>query len=557
MFRLVALAVLFARVAGSAATSAEPAIRFEEIAAKAGLRFELQNGEAGGFHQIELTLGGVAALDYDNDGCADVFFTNGAAIPSLRKNAPKFSNRLFRNNCDMTFTDVTAEAGVAGEGYSMAVAAGDLDNDGFTDLFVAGVKGNYLYRNLGNGRFADATKSTGLGALDPAFGQRWAVSAGWFDYDNDGWLDLFVSNYVVWDAVGEPRCGTPERQYYCHPNAYPGLPNQLFHNNRDGSFSDVSQSSGIGAHAGKGMGVCFADIDGDGFTDVFVANDSVRGQLFHNQGNGKFTEIGLEAGVALRDDGHAIAGMGADFRDLDNDGKPDLIVSGILNDSFLLFRNLGGKSGFEDYAQRTGLLMSTRQLTGWSLGMYDFDNDGWKDMFFALAHLMQLDRYLGRQAALPNRIYRNIEGKRLDDVSAGAGADFQPAASHRGAAFADFDNDGRMDAVVTAVNGPAKLFHNVTASRSHWLAIRLRGVRSNRQGLGASVYVHLADGRGLYNHATTAVGYASSSEPLVRFGLGANTVAERVEIHWPGGRRQKLTNVAADQIVEIAEETQP
>ncbi|MFN0104964.1 MAG: CRTAC1 family protein [Bryobacteraceae bacterium] len=551
MFRFVALVMVFAGVAGSAAAP-RPPIRFEEIAAKSGLRFELQNGEAGGFHQIELTLGGVAVLDYNNDGCTDVFFTNGAAIPSLRKTSPKFSNRLFRNNCGMKFTDVTAEAGVAGEGYSMAVAAGDLDNDGFTDLFVAGVKGNALYRNLGNGRFADATERAGLAGLG-----SWAVSAGWLDYDNDGWLDLFVANYVVWDAGQEPRCGTPERQYYCHPNAYRGLPNQLFHNNRDGSFSDVSKASGIGGHIGKGMGVSFADIDGDGLTDIFVANDSVRGLLFHNRGNGKFEEIGLEAGVALRDDGHAIAGMGADFRDLDNDGKPDLLVSGILNDSFLLFRNLGGKKGFEDYAQRTGLLMSTRQLTGWSLGMYDFDNDGWKDLFFALAHLMQLDRYLGREAALPNRVYRNIEGTSLEDVSPGAGAGFQSAASHRGAAFADFDNDGRMDAVVSVVNGPARLFHNITAGKSHWLGIRLRGVRSNLQGLGAAVRVHLADGRDLYNHASTAVGYASSSEPVVRFGLGANRAAELVEIRWPGGGVQTLANVAADRIVEIAEEARP
>ena len=536
MFRLIAIAVLCSSAAASA-------IRFEEIAARAGLRFELQNGEAGGFHQIELTLGGVAAFDYNNDGCVDVFFTNGAEIPSLRKTGAKFSNRLFRNNCDLTFRDVTAEAGLAGEGYSMAVAAGDFDNDGFADLFVAGVKGNTLYRNLGKGRFAPV--------LLPKSETRWAVSAGWFDYDNDGWLDLFVANYVEWDAAKEPRCGSPERQYYCHPNAYRGLPNQLLHNNRDGSFTDVSLESGIGRQIGKGMGVAFSDMDGDGFTDIFVANDSVRGLLFRNQGNGKFEEIGLEAGVALRDDGHAIAGMGADFRDLDNDGRPDLLVSGILNDSFLLFRNLGGRNGFEDLAQRSGLLMSTRQLTGWSLGIFDFDNDGWKDSFFSLAHLLQLDRYLGRESALPNRVYRNVEGKRLEDVSAGPA--FQGAALHRGAAFADFDNDGRVDVVVSAVNGPAKLFHNIGPGKDHWLGIRLRGVRSNRQGLGARVHVRLADGRDLYNHATTAVGYASSSEAVVRFGLGPSVV-ESVEILWPGGGVQKLDKVAVDRIVEITED---
>ncbi len=550
----------FNAYAGSAVTS--PSIRFEEVAAKSGLRFELRNGATGQFNQIELTAGGVAVLDYNNDGCMDIFFTNGAAIPSLRKTGPEYYNRLFRNNCDMTFTDVTAEAGLAGEGYSIAVSIGDFDNDGFQDIFVAGVKRNILYRNLGNGRFADITAKAGLAGKDSKFGNMWAVSAGWLDYDNDGWLDLFVSNYVAWDAATAPRCGTPQQKFYCHPKVYEGLPGQLFHNNRDGTFTDVSQSSGIGRHIGKGMGVAFADIDGDGLTDIFVANDSVRNFLFRNQGDGTFQEIGLEAGVALREDGFAIAGMGADLRDFDNDGKPDLVVSGILHDSFMLFRNLGGGiglgyAGFEDYGQRTGLTMATRQFTGWSLGMYDFDNDGWKDLFFALSHLSQLERYLGSDSALPNRVFRNDGGKRFEDVSAGAGPEFQQAAMHRGVAFADFDNDGRIDAVVTVVNGPAKLFHNVTGGDAHWLAIRLRGRRANRQGLGATVHVHLPDGRDLYNHATTAVGYASSSEALVRFGLGTNRVAESVEIHWPGGGVQRMANVPAGHIVDVAEEVKP
>ncbi len=549
MSRLIGLALLFGGLAGPAAKPS--GIRFEEVAAKSGLRFELRNGASGEFHQIELTAGGVAVLDYNNDGCTDIFFTNGAAIPSLRKTGPEFSNRLFRNNCDMTFTDVTAEAGLAGEGYSIAASVGDFDNDGYPDLFVAGVNRNLLYRNLGNGRFADVTAKAGVG------GNRWAVSAGWFDYDNDGWLDLFVSNYVAWDAATAPRCGTPEEKFYCHPKAYAGLPGQLFHNNHDGTFSDVSEASGIARHIGKGMGVAFADVDGDGLTDLFVANDSVRNFLFHNRGDGTFQEMGLEAGVALREDGFAIAGMGADLRDFDNDGKPDLVVSGILNDSFLLFRNLGGMKGFEEASQRTGLLLGTRQFTGWSLGMYDFDNDGWKDLFFALSHLSQLDRYLGRDSALANRVFRNVGGKRFEDVSAGAGAAFQEAAMHRGVAFADFDNDGRVDAVVTVINGPAKLFRNVSTGDSHWLALRLRGRRANRQGLGAAVNVHLADGRDLANHATTAVGYASSSEPLVRFGLGSSQVVERLEIHWPGGGVQRLTNVAADRIVDVVEDAKP
>jgi len=543
-------------LAGSAGTAPPPAktqapIRFEEVAAKSGLRFELRNGATGQFHQIELTGGGVAVLDYNNDGCQDIFFTNGAAIPGLKKTGPEFYNRLFRNNCDMTFTDVTADAGLAGEGYSNAVAAADFDNDGFTDIFVAGVDGNTLYRNLGNGHFVDITAKAGLAG--PGARKMWSVSAGWLDYDNDGWLDLFVSNYVVWDAAHEPHCGTAAQPFYCHPNVYKGLPGQLFHNNRDGTFTDVSRISGIGGHIGKGMGVAFADFDGDGFTDIFVANDSVRGFLFHNRGDGTFEETGLEAGVALREDGVAIAGMGVDFRDFDNDGRPDLVISGIINDSFQLFHNSGAGNGFDDYAQRTGLLMGTRQLTGWSLGMYDFDNDGWKDLFFALSHLADLGRYLGRDSALPNHVFRNVEGKTFEDVSATAGGGFQLPAMHRGVAFGDFDNDGRVDAVVSVVNGPAKLFHNVGTGGGHWLALKLRGTHSNREGLGAAVTVHLHDGRTLYNHATTSVGYASSSESLVRFGLGSNTNVEWLEVRWPGGGRQRIRDVRGDRIVDLVE----
>jgi hypothetical protein len=532
-------------------------IRFEEIAGKAHLDFQLKNAASGQFHQVELMAGGVAAFDFNNDGCMDVFFTNGATIPELRKAGPEFFNRLYRNNCDGTFTDVTAKAGVGGEGYSMAVATADFDNDGFCDIFVAGVNRNILYRNRGDGSFEDVTAKAGLSGIDPKRGKMWSISAGWFDYDNDGGLDLFVSNYVAWDPATEPSCGSPGSRIYCHPNSYPGLPNQLFHNNRDGTFTDVSESSGIARHIGKGMGVAFADLDGDGFTDVFVANDSVRHFLFHNQGDGTFREIGLEAGIALREDGAAIAGMGADFRDFDNDGLPDLVVSGMINDGFLLFRNLGKRSLFEEFGQRSGLLMGTRQLTGWSLGMYDFDNDGWRDLFFALSHFPAMDRYIGRNSALPNRVFRNLEGRRFEDVSASAGADFQKPAMHHGAAFADFDNDGRIDAVVTTLDGRAKLFHNITTGGRHWLAVKLRGRRSNRQGLGAKVRVTLPDGRMLFGHATTSVGYASSSEPLVRFGLGTDSSVKRIEVRWPGRGTQVIDNVKCDRVVEIEEAVSP
>ena len=528
-------------------------IGFEDIAKKAGLNFTLKNSAAGQYRQVELMPGGVAVLDYNNDGCQDIFFTNGAALPSLVKSTPAFSNRLFRNNCDATFTDVTAQAGLAGEGYSMAVAVGDFNNDGFADIFVAGVNRNILYRNRGNGTFEDITAKAGLSGVDPKYGKLWSVSAGWLDYDNDGLLDLFVSNYVRWDPLREKPCGPPEHRLYCHPDNYAGSPNQLFHNNGDGTFTDVSVRSGIAAHIGKGMGIAFADFDGDGFTDVFVANDSIRNFLFRNRGDGTFEEMGLTAGVALADHGNPIAGMGTDFRDYNNDGRPDVVVTGMVNDTYLLFRNLGGKLMFDDDTMRSGVARATNQLTGWGMGLFDFDNDGWKDLFFANSHFPQLNRYLGTASELRNSLLRNSGKGRFEDVSAGAGRDFQSKALYRGAAFGDFDNDGRVDVVVTALNAPAKLFRNTTAHAGHWLAIKLVGTQSNRDGLGARLVVTTADGTKLYNHATTSVGYASSSEKLVRFGLGARDHVNSIVVYWPSGKVQQVENVAGDRIVEIKE----
>ncbi len=548
--RLLIWLVLWQWVALSAA---DTQIRFEEIAKKAGLNFTLKNAASGHYRQIELMPGGVAALDYNNDGCTDIFFTNGAAVPSLRKTAPEFSNRLFRNNCDSTFTDVTAKAGVAGEGYSMAAAVADFDNDGFADLFIAGVNRNILYRNRGDGTFEDITNKAGIGGVDPKYGKMWSVSAGWFDYDNDGRLDLFVSNYVRWDPLKEKECGPPDHRLYCHPGNYAGTPNQLFHNNGDGTFTDVSRSSGIAEHIGKGMGLSFADFDGDGFIDVFVANDSIRNFLFRNKGNGTFEEVGLQAGVALADHGNAIAGMGTDFRDYNNDGLPDLVVTGMVNDTYLLFRNRGGKHLFEDNTISSGLARLTNQITGWGMGMFDFDNDGWKDLFFANSHFPQLNRYLGTQSELANSVLRNLGNGRFEDASKTAGPDFLAKALYRGAAFADFDNDGRVDVVVTALNAPAKLFRNTTPGTGHWLAVKLIGGKSNRDGLGAKICLTLADGRKLYNHAATSVGYASSSEKLVRFGLAAQDRATAIEVQWPGGRTQIMQNVAVDHVLEIRE----
>ncbi|HJT87374.1 MAG TPA: CRTAC1 family protein [Bryobacteraceae bacterium] len=526
-------------------------IRFEDIAAQAGLKFNLQNGAVGEYHQPELMAGGVAVLDFDNDGCMDIFFTNAATMPGLEKSGPQYFNRLFRNDCHGGFTDVTDKAGLRGEGYSMGVAVADYDNDGFPDIFVAGLNRNILYHNRRDGTFEDVTGKARLKGIDPHYGKLWSVAAAWVDIDNDGWLDLVVSNYVQWDPRNEPRCGTPQRPAYCHPSAYRGAPGQLFRNNGDGTFTDITESSGIGALIGKGMGLAVADYDGDGLMDIYVANDTEPNFLFHNLGHGKFEEVAMLAGAAFDDDGRAVAGMGVDFRDFDNDGRPDLALTTNLNDTFPLFRNTGASPLFEDITARAGLAIPTRRLTGWGMGLYDFDNDGLKDLFTANGHFPVSDPAI--DMSLPNSVFRNRGDGRLEDVSKSAGPDFQFPGQYRGAAFADFDNDGRIDVVVSNGAGPARLFRNITPHPGHWLALKLTGTHSNRDGIGARVTVTLPSGRKLYNHCTTSVGYASSSEPLVRFGLGPETSVKLIEIRWPSGRLQQLPAVPPDRISPVRE----
>ncbi|MEO8128227.1 MAG: CRTAC1 family protein [Bryobacteraceae bacterium] len=510
-------------------------IAFEDVTKKAGIDFVLRNAATGDKHLIETMAGGVAVLDFDNDGKPDIYFVNGAG----------FNNCLFRNNGDGTFRDVTAAAGVSGSGFGMGAAAGDFDNDGFADLFVVGVHGNILYRNRGNGRFEDVTKRAGLGVIGPA---KWAVAAGWFDYDNDGRLDLFVVNYVKWDPASEPFCGDAARNYrtYCHPKHYAGLPNSLYHNNGDGTFSDVSQASGIGTHIGKGMGLAFADYDGDGLVDVFVANDTVPNFLFHNDGNGRFTERGMRAGVAINDDGRALSSMGVEFRDINNDGRPDLFMTALANETFPLFFGLE-KGLFEDVTYRTRLGVGSLAISGWGTGAYDFDNDGWKDLFAAAGDVQDnTELFSSRKSHQTSTVFRNAAGRGFDALPVG------PAGLHRGAAFADFDGDGRMDAVVTRLNEPAELYRNVSPNQNHWLRLRLIGTSSNRDANGAAIHLTTRSGE-QWNHVTSSVGYASSSELAVHFGLGGDTVAQSVDIRWPSGKRQTLTNVMADFYLTVTE----
>ncbi|MCX6597115.1 MAG: CRTAC1 family protein [Acidobacteria bacterium] len=520
-------------------------IRFEETSARAGLKVTVRNGATGKFHLVELMPGGLAVIDFDADGCPDLFFTSGAALPGLEKTSGQ-ENRLYRNDCRGNFTDVTAKAGVGGSGYSMAPAVADFNNDGFPDLFVAGVHRNLLYRNRGDGTFDDITAAAGFGGS-----KNWSIAAGWFDADNDGWLDLFVSNYVHWDPATEKPCGLAGQLFYCHPDQYAGQTHQLFRNNRDGTFTDISAASGISRVTGKGMGVAIADYDGDGRMDVLVVNDSLRSFLFRNRGDGKFDERALEDGIALGENGRPIASMGVDFRDLDNDGRPDAVVTGMVNDSFQYFHNQGAPLYFEDASSASGLALATRSLTGWGAVVADFDNDGWKDLFFANSHFPRLGSLMGLKAQLPNRVFRNRDGGRFEDASAASPA-LASAAFYRGAVAADFDGDGRVDVVVTALGSPAQLYRNTTPA-GHWLAFKLTGTRSNRDGIGARIEVELEGGRRLYNHASTAGGYASSQDPLVRFGLGLAQAAKAIRIHWPSGITQPVPITGVDRVIRVTE----
>lgn len=524
-------------------TSLSP-IRFRNVAEGAGLRFVLENHPTPQKHLIESMAGGVAAFDYNNDGLTDIFFTNGASIPSLQKESPKYFNRLFRNEGGMRFTDVTEDAGVAGSGYSMGAAAGDYDNDGHVDLFVAGVFRNILYHNRGDGHFEDVTEKAGIKS------DKWAVAAGWFDYNNDGLLDLFVVNYASWSPSYDRFCGDPSRslRVYCHPTYFEGLTNTLYRNRGDGTFEDVSERAGIAQHHGRGMSVAFADYDNDGFMDVFVTNDNQENFLFHNRGGGTFEEVGVLAGVALPNSGKPVSSMGTDFRDYDNDGRPDISVVGLANETFPLFHNLGGGL-FEDATYRTRLSALTIERSGWSTGFFDLNNDGWKDLFTTCSHVDDnVEMFQATKYKQANAIFANLGNGTFRDASAQVGEDFQAPRAHRGCAFADFNNDGKIDVVVASLQDRAELWENVSPDPNHWIILKLIGTKSNRDGIGARVRIDKQ-----WNHMTSACGYASSSHFGVHFGLGKIGTIPSIEIKWPSGIVQVLKDIKANQILQVRE----
>ncbi len=530
--------------------------QFVDVTAGSGVHFNNRNSATPDKYLIESMTGGVAVFDYDNDGWPDIFLVNGARLHSGQRNdeppdksAPEYWNRLYHNNHDGTFTDVTEKAGVRGTGYGMGVAVGDFDNDGFEDFLVTNYGSVILFHNNGNGTFTDVTAKAGLKT------EGWMSSAGFFDYDNDGKLDLFICRYMVWDFSKNIYCGSRVEggRSYCHPDMFKPIGNYLFHNNGDGTFTDVSAKSHIAASAGKGLGVAFADFNNDGHLDISVANDSVQQFLFMNNGDGTFTESAVAAGTGYTDDGKVFAGMGTDAADVDDDGKPDIVTTALSNETYAYFHNIGnGTFNYDTNVTRLGEI--TKLFGGWGMRIFDYDNDGRKDLFFANSHVMD-----NIQKIQPNLEYmqaplllKQVNGKFVN-VSGASGKVFSEKWASRGAAFGDLDNDGDIDVVVNTCNGPAHVLRNDGGNRNNWIGLNLRGTRSNRDGIGAEVTLTSASGRRQYGMVTTTASYQSAQDKRLYFGIGKEASIRKLEIAWPSGTKQTVLNPPIRKIITVVE----
>jgi enediyne biosynthesis protein E4 len=567
-FKLVLAEILcgIAFAQGALAQSTQPGIpsaplkapalipgRFVDITEKAGVHFLHQAPRTTRKYLIETMGSGVALFDCDNDGRLDLYLVNGApysdpepkgSIP--QKTGPEYWNRMYRQRPDGAFEDITEKSGLKGVGYDMGVAVADYDNDGYEDVFVTGYGGNRLYHNNGDCTFTDVTEKAGVA------GSGWSTSAAWVDLDNDGLLDLVVLRYVEWDW-NDVWCGQHREGYrqYCHPDVFPPIPMLVYHNDGNGHFTEVSHKLGLDKPA-KALGIAIADYDRDGRIDLYVANDSMPEFLFHQKRDGTFEETGLESGVAVNGDGQTYAGMGVDFADYDNDGWPDIIVTDLANQRYAVYHN--NRDGTFDYASNAnGIGAMTLLHSGWSLRFMDYDNDGWKDLLIAQGHDLDNIEVTSPQLHYrePMMLVRNT-GDRFADVSSISGDIFKEAWVGRGMAIGDLDNDGRIDAVVSTNGGRAYILHNETATGNHWITLHLTGHKSNRDGIGAVVKLTSSQGS-QWVTVTTSSGYLSASDPRVHFGLGRSEVASSIVIRWPSGIVQTLANVKGDRQIQVDE----
>jgi hypothetical protein len=546
-FALTAVAAASAVNGGPTATSA---VIFRDVTQQSGIRFTHNNG-AFGKKFLPETLGpGVAFIDYDNDGWPDIFLVNGMDWPghAQKHTTPK----LYHNNHDGTFTDVTHRAGLDVEMYGMGVAVGDYDNDGFDDLFVTALGQSRLFHNNHNGTFTDATQKAGLGGT-----HELSTSAAWVDYDKDGHLDLVVGNYVQWSQGSDLYCTLDgKNKSYCTPESYKGTAARLFHNRGDGTFEDVTQKAGLGEPTSKTMGVAILDYDNDGWPDILFSNDTQPNKLYRNNGNGTFSEKGVIAGVAFSEDGVARAGMGVDAADYDHSGHPSVMITNFSNQMLSLYHN-EGKGLFVDEAPQSAIGRATLLTLGFGCFFFDYDLDGWPDIFIANGHIdPEIQKVQANvKYAMPPHLFRNLGKGKFEEVTSAMGAAFMAPRVGRGAAYADVNNDGRLDLLLSTNGGPVYLFRNEAqagAAVNHSLRLKLVGTRSNKDGIGAVARVTSA-GDTQTQMLRSGSSYLSSSELVLTFGLGQRDGADTIEIRWPSGQVDHLASVAAGQVVTITE----
>ena len=549
LLRRMGAALAMPRFSLRSATSI-PRVTFVDVASASGIHFRHDNAATPEKYLIETMGSGCGWIDYDQDGLLDLYLTNGAAT-KLYKPAHPLRSALYRNNGDGTFTDVTAKAGVGAEGlFGMGVAVGDYDNDGFPDLFVLGYGRCILYHNNGDGTFTDVTARAGV-----ANEGRWGSSAAWFDYDNDGRLDLVVANYVDWSPERNFWCGDhgPGMRSYCHPDDYNGEPPRLYRNNGDGTFTDVSERSRVGLKPGNGLGIVTFDYDDDGWQDIFISNDSMANFLFHNNHDGTFSEVAFAAGVALSADGRAEAGMGTDAADVRGHGRMDLLVTHLDSQLARVYENLGGGE-FDDATLRCQMGYATFHTSGFGARFMDYDNDGASDIFMANGHVLDnIEKYNASvRYAEPKMMFRNTGHGVFENVSDRLGEDFGLPRVSRGAAIGDFDNDGDLDILVNNNGEAPQLLRNDGGNANHWLQILLVGTKSNRDGVGARVKVAAGD-LALLDQRKGGMSYQSAQDPRLHFGLGQRTNVDAIEIRWPSGTTTSLGNMKADQIITVKE----